>query len=317
MPTCSLIIPAYNLASVTKQCLDRLLSAPAGKHDFEVIVVDDASSDGTAELLTTYGRSIRVLTHGRNQGFAVACNDGAKLAEGRYLVFLNNDTLPLHGWLDELVAHAESRPEAAVIGSKLLHPDGTIQHAGMAIDADLEPRHLYLGFPADHPAVSKPRTFPMVTGACMLVRRSAFEAAGGFDAAFCNGYEDVDFCLRIGKLGREVHYCPTSEVIHLESVSEGRTRRDAANHAIYCSRWKPSLKPNDIHYYVEDGLIRMTYGTTTPLKLSVSPVLAVVDREEKIDEFETLLMARSRQVDELLKENIRLRIHRGNEARSA
>ena len=166
MPVCSVIIPVYGLAEVTRQCLDHLLAAPPASCDRELIVVDDASRDDTARMLAGYGDAIKVVSHETNRGFSHACNYGAAVASGRYLVFLNNDTIPMPGWLDALVAYAEAHPEAAIVGSKLLYPDGTIQHAGMAIDRDRQPRHLYLGFPADHPAVSKSRKFPMVTGAC-------------------------------------------------------------------------------------------------------------------------------------------------------
>ncbi|MDB5350559.1 MAG: hypothetical protein JWN86_1806 [Planctomycetota bacterium] len=317
MPVCSVIIPVYGLAEVTRQCLDTLLDAPPGTCDWEIIVVDDASRDATPAVLRRYGEAVRVVTHPENLGFSHACNDGAAVAAGRYLVFLNNDTLPLPGWLDALVAHAEAHTEAAVVGSKLLYPNGTIQHAGMAIDADLEPQHLYLGFPADHPAVNKARKVPMVTGACLLIARATFEAANGFDTRFVNGYEDVDLCLRIGQHGREVHYCPASVLVHLESVSEGRTARDAPNHALYSSRWKPTLSPSDMLFYMEDGLIRLDYRGTTPMTVRLSPELGVLDDSARRPTADRLLAARSRQVFELLKENIKLRIRMGSESRSA
>src|SRR6202040_3852687 len=86
---------------------------------------------------------------------------------------------------------------------------------------DRYPRHVYTGFPADHPAVETARRFQIVTAACALMRREAFTLAGGFDTSFANGYEDVDLCLRLGELGYEVHYCPRSVVYHLESITRG------------------------------------------------------------------------------------------------
>lgn len=308
MPLCSVIVPVYNLAEVTRQCLDRLLASPPKSFDREIIVVDDASRDATPALLRGYGDAIRVVTHNENRGFSRGCNDGAAAAEGRYLVFLNNDTIPLDGWLDALVNYAQEHPEAAIVGSKLLYPDGTIQHAGMAIDADLHPQHLYLGFPADHPAVTKSRKFPMVTGASLLIARAAFEAAGGFDTGFVNGFEDVDLCLRMGQFGREVHYCHESVLVHLESVSEGRTARDAANRALFAKRWKAKLSPSDVLYYLEDGLIRFEYRGTTPMKTWIAPELGGFEDEARSATADRLLAARSRQVFELMKENIALRV---------
>ena len=317
MPDCSIVIPVHGLAEVTRQCLDRLLGELPCGCDHEIIVVDDASRDGTPAMLAAYGTAIRAVVHPRNRGFSHACNSGAEVASGRHLVFLNNDTIPLAGWLDALVHHAESHPLAAIVGSKLLYPDGTIQHAGMVFDADRHPQHIYRGFAADHPAVNRARAFRMVTGACMLVGRATFEAAGGFDTAFVNGYEDVDLCLRVGALGREVHYCPQSVLIHLESVSEGRTARDSANHDLYSRRWKPKVAPDDLLYYQEDGLLRFAYRGVTPMTLTVAPELGAIDDETRRTPADRLLAARAEQVRALLKETITLRVHGGREARSA
>ena len=124
-----------------------------------MVVVDDASTDTTPQLLAAYGRRIHTVRHETNKGFAAACNAGAAVASGEYLVFLNNDVLPEVGWLDALVRYAEKYPGAAAVGSKLLFPDGTVQHAGVVICQDLHPRHIYAGFPANHPAVNKSRRF--------------------------------------------------------------------------------------------------------------------------------------------------------------
>src|SRR5215471_14443856 len=99
MHPCSVIIAMHNKGSLTRQCLDALLAAPA-RTPFEIIAVDDASADGTPGLLAGYGDRIRVVTHATNTGFATACNDGAAAARGEYVVFLNNDTIPQSGWLD-------------------------------------------------------------------------------------------------------------------------------------------------------------------------------------------------------------------------
>ena len=150
-----------------------------------------------------------------------------------------------------------------------------------------------------------------------MIARATFEAATGFDTRFVNGYEDVDLCLRLGQFGREIHYCAESVLIHLESVSEGRTARDTPNHALYSKRWKSKLSASDILYYLEDGLIRLDYRGTTPMTMWISPELGVLDDSARRPVADRLLSARSRQVFELLKENIRLRIQTGSESRSA
>jgi GT2 family glycosyltransferase len=308
VPLCSIIIPVYNLAAVTCRCLDQLLAYPPEGCDREVIVVDDGSRDSTAEALARYGDRVRVVTHARNLGFATACNDGAAAAGGDSLVFLNNDTVPTAGWLDALVRYAGDRPRVGVVGSKLLYPDGSVQHAGMVFDADRHPRHIYVGFPDDHPAVNKSRRFQSVTGGCFLATREAFDGAGGFDASFTNGFEDVDFCLRLGTLGFEVHYCHESVLFHLESISDGRGSHSIRNLQPYRERWADRVESDDVRYYVEDGLLRVDYSPMCPLRIRIDPLLGVLDEEGRRGEADRLLALRSEQVRDLLRENISLMV---------
>ena len=307
MPRCSVIIPVHNWASLTRQCLDTLLGAPAGSDDFEIVVVDDASSDSTPELLASYGDRVRTLRHASNAGFGQACNDGAAAAAATdYLVFLNNDTIPQRGWLGALVAEADAHPATAVVGSQLLFPNGTIQHAGVVICQDRYPRHIYAGFPAHHPAVNKSRIFQVVTAACALFRRPAFEQAGGFETAFRNGYEDVDLCLRLGAAGHEVRYCHRSVLYHLESLSRAtRTPDYLHNDALYRERWAGRVRPDDLDYYVEDGLLKLGYSDYYPIQMEISPLLGLA-REGDAGAGDRILAARGRQVFELLRDNTRL-----------
>ena len=309
MIDCSLVIPVLNQDSLTRQCLDTLLDSPPRGVGSEIIVVDDGSAEATTRLLAGYGDRVRVVRHERNRGFAASCNNGASIARGRYLVFLNNDTIPLSGWLDALFDYAEARPEVGVVGSKLLFPDQSIQHCGMAICADRMPRHLYVGFPPGHPAVNKSRRMQVVTGACLLIRSDLFGTLSGFDAAYTNGYEDVDICLRASALGHEVHYCHESELYHLASMSEGRTNYDGRNERIYRERWAGRVQPDDWLYYLEDGLIRVDYGGHTPLTFTLSPELGiVVDRDGTAGEAERLLAIRAEQVAVYMRENLVLKM---------
>jgi GT2 family glycosyltransferase len=305
-PSCSIVIPAHNRAGLTRQCLDAILAEPPSL-PFELIVVDDASTDATAELLAGYSAPVRVLTRSQNGGFATACNEGAAEATGEQLVFLNNDTIPQPGWLDALARYADQHPAAAVVGSKLLFPDDSVQHAGVVICQDANPRHVYAGFPGDHPVVNRSRQFQAVTAACMLVRRAAFEQAGGFDNAFRNCLEDTDLCLRLRESGHEVHYCHESVLYHLESVSRGRRSKDIERNAkLFRERWSDKARRDDLDYYVADGLLRIHYRDGYPLGLELSPYLASVHVEGRRDEAERLLDAQSRHVTELLREAVRL-----------
>jgi GT2 family glycosyltransferase len=290
---------------LTRQCLDALLGDPPAC-SFEVIVVDDASPDDTASTLSAYEGRITIVRRKENGGFARACNDGAAEASGEYVVFLNNDTIPVAGWLDALVEAVAGEPGIGVVGSKLLFPNDTVQHAGVVVCQDGNPRHIYAGFPADHPAVSRPRRFQAVTAASMLVRRDAFDRVGGFDPAFRNCLEDTDLCMRLGQLGYEIHYCPQSVVYHLESVSRGRRSKEiAANTKLFRERWDSVAERDDLRCYVEDGLLRIRYRDTFPLRFELAPELASI-AESDSDRF---VERQSQQIADLLRETVRLSAH--------
>jgi GT2 family glycosyltransferase len=305
MTSCSVVIPVYNQASLTRQCLAALVASPPEVAELELVVVDDASSDSTSQVLADYEGRVRVVRNERNLGFAGACNRGAANASGEWLVFLNNDTIPQPGWLDALLRYASGRDGIGVVGAKLLFPNGRVQHAGVVFAKSQAPHHIYAGFPADHPAVNKSREYQVVTAACALIRRELFEDAGAFDTAFVNGYEDVDLCLRLRRLGHEIHYCHESVVSHLESATRDYLA-DPANFRLFLERWSGDVYQDDFRYYLEDGLIDISYWEQFPALLSVSPLLAVLD--ERATATERLLAERSREVYDALKENTRLRV---------
>ena len=180
-----------------------------------------------------------------------------------------------------------------------------MQHAGVVIGQDGYPHNLYAGLPVDHPAVNRSRRLQAVTGACMLVRREAFEAVGGFDLGFLNSLEDVDLCLRIGEVGGEIHYCHEVEVTHLESASRGRQDRFERSVGLYRERWRERVRRDDLTVYAEDGLIEVEYPDSYPVRLSISPHLAVVDQGRE-EEIERLLESYSHQVSDLMGEVVRL-----------
>jgi GT2 family glycosyltransferase len=306
----SVIIPVFNQAALTAQCLKAVAARDSG----EIIAVDDASTDGTPKVLASHGTRVKVVRHDANTGFAQSCNDGASAASGEFLVFLNNDTVPQPGWLEKLVGYAHDHPEAAVVGARLLYPNDTIQHAGVVVCHDGYPRHIYSGFPAGHPAVAKSRPFQIVTGACFLVRRKLFLSMGGFDTAFRNGFEDVDFCLRLGQMGLQVHYCAESVLYHFESSSPGRFKHDSHNVELYRKRWLKRVQPDDVRYYVEDNLLDLSYEGSFPFRIRLSPMLAVLHGELRDNETELELAEKARQAADLIRENTRLRRELGKSA---
>jgi GT2 family glycosyltransferase len=308
----SVIVPVHNRAALTRRCLDTVLANLP--HGCQLVVVDDASTDSTPRLLASYGDAIEIVQMSGNSGYAAACNEGARAARGERFVFLNNDTEPQQGWLDALDRYADENPKAAVVGAKLLYPTGAVQHAGVVIGQDGYPHNLYGGLPAEHPAVNRSRPLQVVTGACMLVHRDAFEAAVGFDSGFHNSLEDVDLCLRIGEAGGEVHYCHEAVVTHMESASRGRQDRFEQSLRLYRERWRGRVQPDDLAIYVADGLIEVEYAESYPLRLEISPQLAVLGGRGS--EFERLLEAYARQVSDLLGEVVRLTVTLGEKGGS-
>lgn len=223
-PRATLVTPLFNKVAYTQACLSAV-STNTGIDDYQVVIVDNASTDGTGDFLDLLEGDVDVVRNERNLGFAVASNQGAALARADVIVFLNNDTEPFEGWLETLLRVLDERPEVAAVGSRLLFPDGLIQHAGVVTIETRRDRHLlngihaYYRMPADHPEAMIARDRSAVTGACMAVRRSAFEAVGGFDEGYWNGNEDVDLCLALGQAGHRIAYEPSSLLIHHESVS--------------------------------------------------------------------------------------------------
>jgi len=220
----SIIIPVFNQLDFTKQCLEALIKNTPDEL-YEVIIVNNASTDGTREFLACLEGDIKIINNEENLGFAKACNQGATAASGKYLVFLNNDTKVTPNWLDEMLKCIQEDENRGVVGAKLLYSNNTVQHAGVAVTDSphpIFPYHIHHKKPSDAPEVNVMKEYQAVTGACMLVRKELFQKMGGFDEEFLNGYEDVDFCFRVREAGHTVFYCPMGVVYHYESTSEGR-----------------------------------------------------------------------------------------------
>lgn len=268
-PLTTIVIPTFENLDLTRQCLGAIaMTTQLGT--FELVVVDNGSRDGTREYLREQeadGR-LRAVLNDENLGFAHACNQGAALARGDYVLFLNNDTIPRAGWLAALVDAAEADPEIGVLGSKLLYADGRVQHAGVVCgerEGDPFPYHVYLCQPADAPHVSRQRELQMVTGACLAIRRELFERVGGFDEAYWNGHEDLDLCLKARAAGAKVVYCPASVVTHLESrtkqllgmeqfhYAKGADTPEARGRRRFLERWRGTLEVDDKRVLAEDG----------------------------------------------------------------
>jgi len=289
----SIIVLCFNQVACTAACWEALKRTLPDAISRELIFVDNASSDGTGEFLKKLRdeterdekNRVRVLSNVENLGFAKACNQGARAAveffeaaqkspreknaddksktvREHFLLFLNNDTVPLAGWLEALLDALLHEPRAAIAGSKLLYPDGRVQHAGVVVcekrpwrnrdaiaedqsDGVLRVRHVHRLSHANAPWVNEPREFQVVTAACLMIRREVFFALDGFDEGFINGYEDVDLCFKARAAGHRILYCPQSVLFHYESVSKGRHAHEKENAARLSQRWFGRVQPDE------------------------------------------------------------------------
>jgi len=257
LPLVSIIIPIYNRSDLTRQCLRSIFDTPS-QVSFEVIVVDNASQDDSVEMLREFAGKIRLIRFNKNAGYSKANNRAADVALGQLLVMLNNDTVVQEHWLDALVrCHQETG--AHLVGARLYYPDASLQHAGIAIyPHDKKPHVIYCGLPSEHPDFEKltgiRRPFQMLTAACWLVTRESWKSLKGFDEAFVNGYEDLDFCLRLGESGGVLMYEPQAKVIHYESQSPGRGQHTTHNEELLFSRWRHKWNYDLDVYLSEDGM---------------------------------------------------------------
>lgn len=264
----SIIIPLYNSVKYTRKCLASL-EATLKPEKYELIIVDNNSTDDTVDLLSSLPSTVKILRNGENLGFARACNQGARAASGNYLLFLNNDTEAKPGWLEPLLECVERDHAIGAVGSKLLFPDGTIQHAGVLVIENqnsperLCPRHVYYGLPADTPQANNPQEYQVLTAACLLVRKAAFDDIDGFDEEYWNGYEDVDLCFKLRERNWKLVYQPASVLVHHESKS-GTERFSKVDHNIrrLHVKWLGKVTPDVV--ISEDGTVH--WATACPVQ---------------------------------------------------
>lgn len=218
-PQISVIIPLWNGRSYIDACLDALLAASAHcEVPVEILVVDNGSTDGSAQWVANHFPQVRLIRNGRNLGFAGGCNVGLRAANGETLVLLNQDTEVSPTWLTALAAAVD---ESSVVGSLAFLADRqTIQHAGGRIEWPLGiAHHLGYGEPLAE-RWQKPAQVDFVTAAAMAFPRPLLDEIGFFDERFWPGYyEDVDFCYRAREVGYSICYQPDAILIHQEQAS--------------------------------------------------------------------------------------------------
>ncbi len=232
----SILIPLFNRLDLTRACLESL-ERTAGRLRYEVILLDDGSTDGTREFLGTLRQPrYRVVLNAQPRGYAANNNHGARLARAPVLCLLNNDTVLLPGWLAPMLRVLRRTAGTACVGNVQREPfSGLIDHIGVYFNAEGTPMHA--GKNDAVPPKDEFGRWPAVTAACCVVPKNVFIALGGFDEGFRNGFEDIDFCLRASEAGYRHYVANRSSIYHYISASPGRHLYEERNLQRYHARW--------------------------------------------------------------------------------
>ena len=224
-PQTSILLILYNRADLTLQCLQSILAQPC--ESYEVILVDNNSTDATPRLLARLSGNASVITNADNEGFLTACNQAAAIARGQHLLFLNNDTVVLGNSITLANETLLSADDIGAVGGRLILPDGTLQEAGSFIDTGGSCHGYGRGADPSRFEFMFQRDTDYCSGAFLLTRRDLFESLGGFDPAYKPAYyEEVDYCVRLWKNGHRVVFDPRVSILHYEFASSAK-REDA------------------------------------------------------------------------------------------
>ncbi len=254
-PVVSIVVPVYNQWKHTVKCLYSVLRNTSGA-TYEIIVADDNSSDNTRKI-NKYIKNITCVRNKSNLGFLRNCNNAVRHCSGKYIVFLNNDTIPQKGWLRPFVEMMEKDPSVGGVGAKLIFPDGTMQEAGSIIWNDGSSMGYGRGDDPDKPEYSFVREVDFCSGAAIMYRREEFIFLGCFDERYAPAYyEETDFSMTLRKNGYKLMFLPQSIVIHTEFASSGVSEGielQKRNQKLLREKWKNEL--NSHYPYSEQNII--------------------------------------------------------------
>jgi N-acetylglucosaminyl-diphospho-decaprenol L-rhamnosyltransferase len=257
----AIVIVSYNAREDLEACLSRLRDDPP-RATHQTVVVDNASTDGSAGAARAYGPAVRVIDAGENLGFARGTNVGIAATDSRLILLLNSDTLPSPGAIDRLIAVLDARNDVAVAGPRLVDGAGRLEISfGSMITPWAEAWQKTLGraYAAGVPGLTalverrtrQARLVDWISGACLLVRRTDAEAVNGLDERFFLYTEDVDFCASVRARGRHVLFTPDVEMVHRRGRSGRRAPAATAmayrrSHLVFYRkhhpRWYPLLR---------------------------------------------------------------------------
>lgn len=275
-PMVTIIIPVYGQLNLTLALLVSIAKHPP-KIPFEIVIINDASPDNSREVLASI-KGLRVLSNDINQGFLRSCNLGAREAKGKFLHFLNNDTLVTDEWLDSLLEVYKKRNDCGLVGSKLIFPNGKLQEAGGIVWADASAWNYGRGQNPLEGAFNFLRKTDYCSGASILITKDLFDSLGGFKDCYAPAYcEDTDLCFEVRKAGLEVYYQPRSVVIHLEGMSNGTDLTQGVksyqvrNQKIFFEKWRDELT---LRHYPNGQNVMKAAGRTNDKKC-----ILVIDHE--------------------------------------
>ena len=244
----AVVIVNYNAGAYLTRCVTSVLQNTAGL-ELDVLVIDNASHDGSAPVAKTAQPDIRVTMNPTNRGLSAAWNQGADDTDSPWILFLNPDAELWAGSLDGFVKVGESHPDVAVLGPVVRNADGTLYESGRGIPSVTQAvGHAFVGAfrsdnrftrayrQADTDRLAE-REVDWVSGACMLVRRKAFEQVGRFDEGFFLYAEELDLTTRLRDAGWKVLYTPELEILHEGAVSTGRSVRTHRMHSASIYRY--------------------------------------------------------------------------------
>ncbi len=250
-PRISIVIPTKNQGDVVKRCLDSLF-ALTSYDNFEVVIVDNRTTDPTALESFRTKNLKHVFYDERNFNYSAANNIGVDASDGKFVLFLNNDTEIIDGdWLRELVMFFEDE-EIGAVGPTLLYPDKTVQHAGIVLGLRGTADHIMRGFDQNGDgyagSLAVAREVSAVTAACLLMKRAVFEDIGRFSLDYARHYQDVDLCLRIRATGKRIINAGATKLIHHESVSRKLSGYDLGDRALLIDSWRDLIRAGDPYY---------------------------------------------------------------------
>ena len=245
-PVVSILIPCFGNIAITARCLKSIFDF-SPECDYEVIVIEDASGETLMDSLESVPGLI-YSKNAKNLGFTISCNEAVRLARGKFLHFLNNDTEVKSGWLDKLLKVYDLREDCGLVGSKLIYPSGYLQEAGGIVWGNKNVwNYGRMQNPGDH-SFNYLKSVDYCSGASLLVRKDLFVELGKFDPIYAPAYcEDTDLAFKVRDHGLQVYYQPFSEVIHHEGVSHGTSLTEglkayqAINQIKFQEKWRNEL----------------------------------------------------------------------------